>query len=193
VNRFLIAAVFFYATSAVAGPFDDGVRALQAGDFADARTVFTPLARGGDGNAQFMLGVMLENGLGAAKDPGAAAGWYRKAAAAGVASAQYNLGVFYQLGTGVPRDPEQALKFHRLAADQGHSRAQNNLGTIYYTGAGLARDAVEAWKWLTLAADGLHGEAKDIATQNISAIERELSPDALAEAKRRTAAWRPAK
>ena len=37
------------------------------------------------------------------------------------------------------------------------------------------------------------GEAKDIATQNIAAIERELSPDALAEAKRRTAAWRSAK
>ncbi len=190
---FLFAAALVLATPALAGPFDEGIRALQAGDFANARSAFTPLAADGDGNAQFMLGVMLENGLGTAKDPGAAAGWYRKAAADGVASAQYNLGVFYQLGSGVPRDPAQALKYHRLAADQGHSRAQNNLGTIYYTGAGVARDTVEAWKWLTLATRGLKGEAKDIATENITAIERELSPDALAEAKRRTAAWRPRK
>lgn len=193
MKRLLFAAALVFAAPALAGPFDEGVRALQAGDFADARAAFTPLATDGDGNAQFMLGVMLENGLGTAKDPGAAAGWYRKAAAAGVASAQYNLGVFHQLGTGVQRDPGQALKYHLLAAGQGHSRAQNNLGTIYYTGAGVARDAVEAWKWLTLAARDLKGEAKDIAAQNISAIERELTPADLAEAKHRTEAWRPAK
>lgn len=193
MKRLLIAALFFLATSAVAGPFDESVRALQAGDIADSRTTFTSLAREGDGNAQFLLGVILENGLGTAKDPGVAAGWYRKAPAAGVASALCNLGVFYQLGTSAPRDPEQALKFHRFAADRGHGRVQNNLGMICYTHAGVACDAVDAFKWLTLVARGRNGEAKNIATQNFSAIERELSSDALAEAKRRTAAWRPAK
>lgn len=194
MKRLLRAAAFvLFATPALAGPFDDGIRALQAGDFAEARGNFTPLARGGDGNAQFMLGVMLENGLGTTKDTGAAAAWYRKAADAGIASAQYNLGVFYQLGTGVTQDLAQALIFHRQAAAQGHSRAQNNLGTLYYTGAGVERDPVEAWKWLTLAARGLKGESNEIATKNIAAIERELSPDALAEAKRRTDAWQPRK
>lgn len=187
------AALVLLAEAAAAAPFDDGIRALQAGNFAEARTTFTPLAAAGDGNAQFMLGVMLENGLGTAKDAGAAAGWYRKAAESGIASAQYNLGVFYQLGTGVPRDLAQALKFHRMAAVQGHSRAQNNLGTLYYTGAGIERDPVEAWKWLTLAARGLQGKAGELAAQNIAAIERELAPDALAEAKRRADAWQPRK
>ena len=133
------------------------------------------------------------NGLGTAKDVVVAADWYRKAAAAGIASAQYNLGVFYQLGSGVPHDNGQALKYHRLAAEQGHSRAQNNLGTLYYTGAGIARDPIEAWMWLTLATRGLRGDAREIAAQNISAIEQELAPEALAEAKRRVAAWQPRK
>lgn len=189
----LAAFVLLFALPVLAGPFDDGIRALEEGKFADARAAFTPLAAAGDGDAQFMLGVMLENGLGTAKDAVAAAAWYRKAAASGVASAQYNLGVFYQLGSGVPRDLTQALKYHRLAAAQGHSRAQNNLGTMYYTGAGVVRDPLEAWKWLTLASHGLQGDAREIAERNVAAIERELPPDALAEAKRRAAAWTPRK
>lgn len=192
--RSLVAAiVLLIATAANAAPFDEGMRALQAGDFADARATFSPLAKAGDGNAQFMLGVMFENGLGTSKDDEAAASWYAQAAAGGVASAQYNLGVFYQLGKGVPQNPVLALKFHRLAAAQGHSRAQNNLGTIYYTGAGIARDPIEAWMWLTLATSGLRGDAREITEQNLSAIESELSPDALSEAKRRAAGWKPQK
>lgn len=192
--RSLVAVIsVLIAATANAAPFDDGIRALQAGDFADARATFNPLAKAGDGNAQFMLGVMLENGLGTSKDDHAAAAWYEKAANSGVASAQYNLGVFHQLGKGVSQDPVLALKFHRLAAAQGHSRAQNNLGTMYYTGAGVARDPIEAWKWLTLAASGLRGDARDISDKNLRAIESELTPEALSEAKRRTAAWKPHK
>lgn len=193
MTRWLALLALFAAFPIAAAPFDDGMQALQAGDFAEARATFTPLATAGNGNAQFMLGVMFENGLGTTKDPGAAASWYEKAAAAGVASAQYNLGIFYQLGTGVPRDPAFALKFHGMAAAQGHSRAQNNLGTMYYTGTGVVRDPVEAWKWLTLAAKGLRGDARDITEQNIKAIENELTPDALADAKHRAAAWKPGK
>jgi TPR repeat protein len=193
LKRLLAVLLLFVAAPVWAASFDEGVAALQAKRFDDARAVFTPLARDGNGDAMFMLGVMHENGLGTAKDLAAAASWYERAAAAGVASAQYNLGIFYQLGSGVPQDSTKALRYHRLAAAQGHSRAQNNLGTMYYTGAGVARDPVEAWKWLTLAARGLHGEAREIAQQNITAIEGELTPDELAEAQRRAAAWQPEK
>ncbi len=64
---------------------------------------------------------------------------------------------------------------------------------MYYTGSGIARDPVEAWKWLTLSSQGLRGEARDIVDRNLAAIEGELSPAALAEAKRRAAAWNPRK
>ena len=194
MRRLIMAAIFAFALPAgAAEPLDDGIRALQSGDFAGARSSFTPLAAQGDGNAQFMLGAMAENGLGTAKDVTVAADWYRKAASAGIASAQYNLGIFYQFGTGVPRDTAQALKYHRLAAEQGHSRAQNNLGTLYYTGAWVAPDPIEAWKWPALATGGLRGDAHEIAAQNITAIEKELAPEALAEAKRQVAAWQSRK
>lgn len=193
MKRLLVILLLLAAVPAPAAPFDDGVSALHEQRFADARAIFTPLARDGNGDAQFMLGVMHENGLGTEKDLQAAASWYEKAAAAGVASAQYNLGIFHQLGSGVPQDPKKAFEYHRMAAMQGHSRAQNNLGTMYYTGAGVARDAIEAWKWLTLAARDLKGDAAEIARANIAAIEGELTSDELAEAKSRTAAWQPEK
>ena len=189
----LLTLVCLFSGPAIAAQFDDGVRALAKGDFAAARAVFGPLAKTDDGNAQFMLGVMSENGLGMAKDLTAAARWYLKAAAAGIASARYNIAVFYQLGKGVAPNPAEALRWHALAADQGHRRAQNNLGAMYHTGAGVARDLVEAWKWLTLAAQGLRGEAGDIVPRNIAAIEGELAPDALADAKRRVSAWKKRK
>jgi uncharacterized protein len=173
----------------VAAVFGDGIAALEAKDFPGALAVFGPLAAQGNGDAQFMLGVMHENGLGVSKDMKAAASWYLKAAETGVASAQYNIGVFYQLGTGVTADAASARRWLAKAAEQGHHRAQNNLGTMYYTGGATARDPIEALKWLTLSADGLQGEARDIALRNIAAIEKELSPGDITEAKRRVAAW----
>lgn len=178
------------AAPAGAARFDDGIAALESKDFPGALAVFGPLAAQGDGDGQFMLGVMHENGLGVPQDMGAAASWYLKAAETGVASAQYNIGVFYQLGTGVAADPASARRWLARAAEQGHHRAQNNLGTMYYTGGGVARDPIEALKWLTLAAEGLQGDARDITLRNIAAIEKELSAGEIAEAERRVAAWK---
>ena len=178
------------AGSVSAAVFSDGIAALEAKNFPGALAVFGPLAAQGNGDAQFMLGVMHENGLGVPQDMGSAASWYLKAAETGVASAQYNIGVFYQLGTGVAVDPAAARHWLSKAAEQGHHRAQNNLGTMYYTGGGADRDPVEALKWLTLAAEGLQGEARDITLQNVAAIKKELSADEAAEAARRVAAWK---
>ena len=194
--KILLGALFILtllAAPAISGPFEDGVRELAKGEFAAARAIFKPLAKSDDGKAQFMLGVMSENGLGTAKDTAGAAKWYLKAAAAGISSAQYNIAVFYQFGTGVPANLAEALRWHAMAADQGHRKAQNNLGAMYYTGAGVTRDPVEAWKWLTLAGNGLRGEAGDIVARNIAAIEGELSPAALRDAKGRVAAWKKRK
>ena len=181
----LIACAF----AAHAATFEDGMSALEDKDFQGAIAVFGPLAAKGNGDAQFMLGVMHENGLGLEKNLSAAASWYLKAAEAGIASAQYNIGVFYQLGTGVAADPREALKWHSRAADQGHHRAHNKLATMYYTRVSVVRDTVEAWKWLTLAAAGLKGEAHDITRKNIATIEGEMAAGDLAEAKRRVAEW----
>src|SRR3546814_16448175 len=78
-----------------------------------------------------------------------------------------------------------------MAADQGHGEAQNDLGTLYYGGKGVGRDLVEAWKWFTLSLDRLGGPERKYALRNRDALQKEMSREQLAEAKRRVAAWQP--
>jgi uncharacterized protein len=51
----LIVAVVV-TTSAAAGPYEDAYAAYQRADYATAAKLWQPLARHGDGNAQFSLG-----------------------------------------------------------------------------------------------------------------------------------------
>ena len=46
--------------------------------YSDAVRWYQRAAESGDANAQFLLGRMLESGVNRARDPAAAAGWYRK-------------------------------------------------------------------------------------------------------------------
>jgi TPR repeat protein len=183
------ALLALWAGAAAAQDFAAGMRLHLDKRYAESRRIFDALAEGGDVRSQFMMGTIYEQGLGVPKDLAAAAGWYRRAAEAGNASAQYNLGIFYQFGKGVPKDPAEAARLLRLAAEQGHGRAQNNLSTFYFTGVGVARDPVEAWKWLTLSAEDLKGRGRQIALDNRAVIEREMTPEQIEDARRRTADW----
>jgi TPR repeat protein len=183
------AALLLALPATAAEDFAAGMRVHLEKRYAESRRIFDALAEAGDVRAQFMMCTIYEQGLGVPKDLAAAAEWYRRAAAAGNASAQYNLGVFYQFGKGVPKDPAKAARLLRQAAEQGHGRAQNNLSTFYFTGVGVPRDPVEAWKWLTLSAEGLKGKGQQIALDNRAVIEREMTPEQIEDAKRRTAEW----
>ncbi len=178
------------AGPALAQDFAAGMTAHLDKRYAESRRIFGSLAEAGNVRAQFMMGTIFEQGLGVDKDLRAAARWYRMAADGGNASAQYNLGVFYQFGKGVEKDSAIAAGLLRQAAEQGHGRAQNNLSTFYFTGVGVPRDSVEAWKWLTLSADRLKGQARELVLGNRRVIEEELTPEQLADAKRRVADWR---
>ena len=69
-------------------------------DVADCRIK----AEQGVANAQYDLGVRLDNGLGVVQDYNEAVKWYRLAAEQGVAPAQFNLGKMYYRGKGVAQD-----------------------------------------------------------------------------------------
>lgn len=84
-------AVFIFVCTAAAGPFEDGIAAYKAGDFATALRLWQPLADQGDPRAQNNLGVLYEDGSGVASDLTVAAEWYRKAAAQGHVGARKNL------------------------------------------------------------------------------------------------------
>ena len=111
-----------------AGSLEDGVAALQRGDYATALRVFQPLAAQGDAIAQNNLGAMYENGSGVPQDYREAAKWYQLSAAQGNVRAQSNLGLIYVNGLGIRKDYNEALKLFRFAAAQGYAPAQNDLG-----------------------------------------------------------------
>lgn len=157
---------------AVAQDFEKGLAAARAGDFASAIAEWRPLAESGHVEGQFNLGAVYEAGLGVAKNPGDAAGWYALAAGQRHAKAQYNLGVMFADGRGVARDDTRAAVWLRKAAEQDHGKAQYNLAILYQTGRGLAKDPVRARAWFERAAVNgvapLRGDGRDPAPAAIA-------------------------
>jgi TPR repeat protein len=110
--------ILMLTTAAAAGPYEDGVRAYQGGNYATALRLWRPLAEQGNALAQFNLGIMYRRGQGVPQDYAEAVKWNRLAAEQGDAEAQYNLGVSYHRGEGVPQDYVQAHMLFDLAASR---------------------------------------------------------------------------
>ena len=119
------AAILLLCSSiARADDIDDGVKAYDEGNYAQAIELFLPLANQGDAAAQFYLGLMYANGKGVTQDHKEAMKWYRLAAAQGDTDAQHNLGEMYFNGHGVTQDYVRAHMWFNLAASQGSKEAK---------------------------------------------------------------------
>ena len=112
---------------------------------------------------------------------------HRKKAQQGAADAQYQLGRAYEKGDGVARDYQQAGAWYRKAADLGYGPAQHSLGSMYMLGKGMAMDPVSAYVWLSLAANNNVSSGQ----QAIDYLVDTLTPNQLADAKRKLAKWSP--
>jgi uncharacterized protein len=139
--------------------------AYEAKNYTGAREIAEPCAKDGNPDCQFILGRLIE-----AKDPGAAADWYRKAAEAGSAKARYNLGVLYNTGQGVPKDTRISAEWYSKAAYQNHAGAQFNLAYLYETGDGVPKNISEARKWYTEVAE--KAADKQLAADAQEALDR---------------------
>ena len=91
-------------------------------DYATELKLLRPLVDKGDVDAQFLLGVMYDNGQGVAQDYKEAVRLYRLAAEQGNVKAQNNLGFMYDNGTGVAQDYVRAHMWYNLGAISGDSR-----------------------------------------------------------------------
>jgi len=139
----LVAAVIFtvlYPRARDGARFQQAMEATLAGDYLQARDIWQQLAEDGHARAQFNLGMLYANGYGAPTDPGQAARWYAKAAAAGLPSAQVNLGLLYADGRGVTRDMARAAELFQRAHAAGNPHAAINLGVLHLRGLGVAQD-----------------------------------------------------
>ena len=87
--------------------------------------------------AQYLVGVMYENGYGMDADYGEAMRWYQLAADQGYAPALNQIGYLYFNGYGVDVDYEETAYYQKLSAMYGYGPAQLNLGYLYEYGYGV--------------------------------------------------------
>ena len=152
-----------FAAPLFADDLKDGINAFEKGNLNKAFNLFTPLAEGGNAEAQTYLAFIHED----ANNVKEAVYWYELGAEGGNPYAQLNLAMMYAQGiNGVTKDIKHAGKLYRQAAEQGLAQAQNNLGSLYYNGSGVKKNYAEALKWYRLSARQGNAEA----AINLSAI-----------------------
>lgn len=112
------------------------------------------LAKVGDVDAQYEVGLAYETGDGVALDEAEAARWFRQAALQGSVEAQYHLARLVARGAkGLKQDYPTALKLYQDAAAKGHAPAMDALGQAYQQGRGTEVDLAKAAEWYQKAAD----------------------------------------
>ena len=79
------------ASSAWAGPWEDGMAAYNRGDYVPAIRLFRPLAEQGNPKAQSVIGAMYRKGQGVAKNSARAFMWFSLASKRGDAKAKAEL------------------------------------------------------------------------------------------------------
>lgn len=138
-----------------------GLADYQAGRYQEAYRIWLPLAKKGDANAQFNLGLLYRNGRGVKQDDREALIWFSRAAEQGMLDAQYNTGLMYMEGRGVAVSKIEAFKWWQLAAAKGHAPSEYNLGVLYAYGIATGVDVDKALAlWKQAAAQGHKGARK---------------------------------
>ena len=174
------------SAAATAGGSSGHLAASALGHLVPSLGEIRAHAEQGDPEAQAILGLMYDAGVGVTEDDAQAVEWLRRAAVQGYALAWNHLGLMREFGNGVPEDHAQAAAWYREAAEQGFAPAQYHLGAMYAVGKGVPRDLAEAWRWHSLAAEG----GVEEATRNLDELQPAMTSSERAEARRLLAEWR---
>ena len=134
----------------------DGLAALDAGDAATARAIWTPLAQRGDVLAQYNLAVLKLTGQGGAENTDAANSLLEAAAQQGYLPAQRMLAGL----ASERRDWRSARQWYLTLAKAGEASAQAVLASLLERGLGGAADHEGAVSWYRKAAAQEHLHAQ---------------------------------
>lgn len=166
--------------------------ARKGGGEAERREVVALLRRAAEAElptALYLLGVVTEHGLGAARDKPAAAEFYRRAAQKGHRPGQLRWGLALMHGAGVDANPTEGETWLRRAALAGDPEAAALVGNIYATGGKLPANHAEAASWLRRAAEvGHKGAARSLGLLYISGAGVPRDPEEAARWLRASAA-----
>jgi uncharacterized protein len=130
INRLLACALLFVFVQSVAYAgltFNEGLKAYEAGDFANAKLIFERLAELGNSGSQYNLAAMYHRGEGMDKDPVKAYGWFYLAGEAGDVEAKKIGDQIYQKLP--PIKQIEAIKF-RDSLISGYGKAALNMSLI---------------------------------------------------------------
>lgn len=143
------------------------------------------LANLGDAEAQKEFGFMHFKGLGTVRDEQKAIKWFKLSVSNGNAQAARQLYFVYTQGYGVAQDYNESKKWLKLSAEMGDVKGQGILGGEYFLGRrGLVKDLVLSHMWLNISV--ANGGTR---TFDKNMIERELTPDQIAEAQKLAREW----
>lgn len=144
---------------------NDGLAALDKGDYANAAEQFAKSLDAGQADGAFYLGRMLELGIGRQADLKAAVDLYARGAKGNSVLAKNRLGVLHLEGTGVLQDYQEGGRLVCEAADAGDANGQFNCGMVKLEGRGAVADIAAGLAYLKKAAAADHIGAQNILAQ----------------------------
>ncbi len=160
--------------NAGAADFQAGNLAFQRQDYQGALKEWLPLARTGNANAQFNVGIILLNGLGGQRDATEAANWFRQAAEQGLPPAAGALGFMLIKGDALPQDITEGLRYLDKAAKEGDFDALMILGDLYSAGKIVSSDKPRANLYYEHAQEHAPGvPARERAHAKLTALNRD--------------------
>ena len=148
------------SSSALAGPFEAGLSALDRAHYATAMRAWLKLANEGAAEAQNNVGHLYEQGFGVSQNYTEAMSWYRQAADQGLDEAQHNMGMLYYHGYGVAENQRAAAKWFKRAALQELVDSEYMLGLAYHEGKGVELNYQLAKHWFQKGALKAYGNAQ---------------------------------
>jgi tetratricopeptide (TPR) repeat protein len=119
---------------------------------AGAELTLLSLARRGDAEAQYLVGMAYTEGREVPRDPAQGIRWLRHAASQRHAEARFALATLYREGRGVPQNLPAAVRLFTEGAAEQHRESKFALAKMYGAGQGVARDDHLAVKLLNDAA-----------------------------------------
>jgi len=112
----------------------------EKAQFGKERQLLLELAEGGHPEAQYNLGVLLEQSKGGEVDDKEAVHWLQRAQEQGEAKAAGLLGFLFEKGRGVPADCQQAVKYYQIAMANNDSEAMYLMALMYGRGDCVDKD-----------------------------------------------------
>jgi uncharacterized protein len=174
------------ASPALAGPFEDGIRAYKMGHQEEAIQLLSPLAEMGHVKAQLYMGMMHMSGK---RSPNADHTkqfyWFNKAAQQGNTVAMVMIGGAYSHGRGVKKDLVEAVSWYRKAAEKCNIKAQFNLGNMYHKGEGVKKDNILAQMWWKITLLG----GSEFGQNNSNLVAKKMTVGEMKEADKLAQKW----